>query len=144
MADKSSPTRRLILTALPAAAIGIGAILPAAAAAEPDAELIALVRAALAADEVYGDFATRCDEGAAQQENREVRPEDEAALEAASDVYAKLRLEIFSRQPKTVRGIRAIFEFMKHDPFFDDIDIEAFVDAMLASPALSVRSAKEA
>jgi hypothetical protein len=44
MSDKSHSTRRAVMAGIPAAAIGIGAVIPAAAREHPDAALIALGR----------------------------------------------------------------------------------------------------
>jgi hypothetical protein len=140
MSDNSF-SRRAILTSLPAAAIGIGALGGAvfAAASDPDAELVALVRKAMAADDLYGDLSSRCDSVRAQNEGYTITAEDEAALDAAGDAYNKLRVEIFSSRPVTVLGIRAIFEFLKSDPYISDV--EDFADNMLACPGLAMGGA---
>jgi hypothetical protein len=137
MSNASPQTRRTILTGIPAAAIGIGAILPVSAQQELDADILDISSRAIAADRRYCDMLAKCDEIAARHEGREVSAEDIAERDEASDTYRDLRWELLNSEPKTVRGIRAIFKFLKADPYLDDEDLEALIESMLVCPALT-------
>ncbi len=144
MAESTNTTnlsRRAMLGRIPAAVLATTAIPPieAIASAYPalDAEILALSAATLAAWEYFGETCRFDDDVAAREEGRLITPEQRQIHKDADAEHERLRWDLLTSAPKTNRGVRAVFEYLRRDPYLDGDEIKAFAEAMLASDALA-------
>jgi hypothetical protein len=116
--------RRLFLAAGTAAAV-FGALHAEASPPILDAEIFAAARAVEKVDEAYKRLAARADEW--ESAGRELSPEDDAALYAASDVYEEALAALLSLAPSTVGGVRVMLKALAGDGL---LERERAVDAL--------------
>jgi hypothetical protein len=141
-ANAQAMPRRLFLAAGPAAAVfatlrGAKAVTPS----DADARLFELIEEGARQWKKMGDVLRLCDEVVAENEGREVLPEDEAKRDEASDRYQDAFDEAVSTAPQTVAGIRALLAWVRQDcegMALQDEHVADLVDSLLASPVLTM------
>jgi len=107
-----------------------------------DADLFGLVIEGARAWAAIGRLAERCDEVAAEQDSRAVRPEDERQLDEAHAAYHRAFAAAMAATPQTAEGQRVKLEWLRLETAGSTVPestLAAFARGMAESPALSAR-----